>query len=124
MVSERKGAAYHGRKYAIQNIQAGNSVCLYHVGVGVIGIGKAKTGFHTKDIGSDAKAEYYVPIDFEYLVDINQDNWTEAAIQAWEINARFGTGYHFRQTVFQLPFEFAQFIKDRFQEKGVMRPRL
>lgn len=119
MVFEKKGAAYYGRKYAIQNIQAGNSVCLYHVGVGVIGIGKTKTDFLTKDIDSDKEAEYYVPIDFEYLVDIRQDDWTESAIHAWEINEHFGTSYRFRQTVFQLPFEFAGFIKDKFQEKGV-----
>lgn len=79
MVSERKGAAYYGRKHAIRNIQAGNFVCLYHVGVGVIGIGKAKTDYLTKDIGSDVEAEYYIPIDFEYLVDITKENWTEDA---------------------------------------------
>ena len=28
MVSERKGAAYYDRKYAIQNIRAGDAVCL------------------------------------------------------------------------------------------------
>jgi len=36
MVMERKGAAYYGKKYAIENIKAGNSVCLYHSGAGVI----------------------------------------------------------------------------------------
>lgn len=119
MVSGRKGSAYYGRKYAVQNVQASNSVCLYHVGVGVIGIGKAKTDYLSKDIGSDVEAEYYVPIDFEYLVDITQDNWTESAVHAWEINDHFGTSYRFRQTVFQLPFEFAAFIKAKFKEKGV-----
>lgn len=119
MVSERKGAAYYDRKYAIQNIQAGNSVCLYHVGAGVIGIGRAKTDYLTKDIGSDSEAEYFIPIDFEYLVDINQEDWTGSAVHAWEINAHFGTSYRFRQTVFKLPFEFAEFIKAKFKEKGV-----
>ena len=89
-----------------------------HVGVGVIGIGKAETDYRTKDIDSDVKAEYYIPIDFEYLVDILKDNWTEAAVHAWEINKRFGTSYRFRQTVFQLPFEFAEFIRDELK-KGV-----
>ncbi|MFH0992405.1 MAG: hypothetical protein V1799_20585 [bacterium] len=119
MVTERKGAAYYDRKYAIQNIKAGNSVCLYHVGVGVIGIGKAKTDYQKKDIGSDLAAEYYVPIEFQYLVNINSENWTSLAVHAWEINAKFGTSYRFRQTVFQLPYEFAEFIKDKFKEKGV-----
>ncbi len=119
MVSERKGAAYYDRKYAIQNIRAGDAVCLYHVGVGVIGIGKAETDYRTKDIDSDVKAEYYIPIDFEYLVDITKENWTESAVHAWEINEHFGTSYRFRQTVFQLPFEFAEFIRDEFKKKGV-----
>ena len=119
MVSERKGAAYYDRKYAIRNIQASDTVCLYHVGVGVIGIGKAKTDYRTKDIDSDANAEYYVPIDFEYLVDIFEDNWTENAVPAWEINKRFGTSHRFRQTVFKLPSEFAEFIRAEFKKKGV-----
>ena len=119
MISKRKGAAYYGRKHAIRNIKAGKTVCLYHVGVGVIGIGKAKTEFRTNDIGSDVQAEYYIPIDFEYLVDISKEDWTDSAVHAWEINQYFGTSYRFRQTVFQLPFEFAEFIRAKFREKGV-----
>ena len=119
MVSERKGAAYYGRKHAIQNIRDKNFVCLYHVGVGVIGIGKATSDYLTKDIDSDVKAEYYIPIAFEYLVDITKENWTKDAVHAWEINQHFGTSYRFRQTVFQLPFKFAEFIRAKFKEKGV-----
>ena len=119
MVSGRKGAAYYDRKYSIQNIGAGDIVCLYHVGVGVIGIGKAMTEYRTKDIDSDEKAEYYIPIDFEHLVDITKENWTEAAVHAWEINKRFGTSHRFRQTVFKLPSEFAEFIRAEFRKKGV-----
>ena len=122
MVSERKGSAYYGRKYAIQNIQAGQTVCLYHVGVGVIGIGEAKTDYQMKNIDLDANEEYFIPIDFEYLVDIGQANWKETAVHAWEINEHFDTSHRFRQTVFRLPPEFSQFIRDKFQEKGVGRP--
>lgn len=118
MVTERKGAAYYGKKYSIQNIRAGNPVCLYHVGVGVIGIGKAKTDYLMKDVNGDPDEEYYIPIDFEYLLDVNRPGWEDLAVHAWEINNHFNASYRFRQTVFQLPYEYANFIKQRFSEKG------
>lgn len=121
MVTERKGAAYYGRKYSIQKIRAGNTVCLYHVGVGVIGIGKAKTDYLKKDFNGDIDEEYYVPIEFEYLVDITENNWEQRAVHAWEINNKFNTSYRFRQTVFQLPFEFADFIRMKLKEKGLKK---
>ena len=68
MVGDRKGAAYYGKKYSIQNVRAGDPACLYHVGAGVIGIGKAKTDYLKNDINGDIDEEYYIPIDFEYLV--------------------------------------------------------
>lgn len=121
MVAERKGSAYYGRKYSIQNIKAGNSVCLYHVGAGVIGIGKAKTDYMKKGINGDTDEEYYVQINFEYLIDINENNWQEKTVHAWEINNYFNTSYRFRQTVFQLPYEFSDFIKTKFEEKGIRK---
>ncbi|MFQ5964999.1 MAG: hypothetical protein ACE5KZ_12040 [Candidatus Scalinduaceae bacterium] len=121
MIHEKKGAAYYGKKYSIKNIHAGNTVCLYHVGAGVIGIGQAKTDFLKKDVNGESDEEYYIPIDFEYLVDIKQSNWHEMAIHAWEINDYFNTSYRFRQTVFQLPYEFADYIKKKFNEKSLTR---
>jgi hypothetical protein len=121
MCAERKGSAYYGKKYSIQNIRAGNPVCLYHVGVGVIGIGKAKTDYLRTDVDGDIDEEYYVPIDFEYLVDINESEWPQNAVHAWEINNHFNSSYRFRQTVFQLPFEYSEFIKKRFREKNVQK---
>lgn len=121
MAADRKGAAYYGKKYSIQNIRAGNPVCLYHVGSGVVGIGKAKTDYLKKDVNGDIDEEYYVPIDFEYLVDVNEKDWQQYAVHAWEINNHFNSSYRFRQTVFQLPFEYADFIKKKFSEKGVKK---
>ena len=121
MVSERKGAAYYSRKFAIENIRAGNAVCLYHTGVGVIGIGTARTDFQTKNIGSDENAEYFIPVEFEYLVDITKEGWSEDAVHAWEINKKFGSSYRFRQTVFRLPNEIGEFIRDEFKRMGVER---
>ena len=121
MISERKGAAYYDRKFAIENIRAGNAVCLYHTGVGVIGIGKARTDYQTKDIGLDENAEYFIPVDFEYLVDIVKEGWSGDAVRAWQINKEFGTSHRFRQTVFRLPSEIAEFIRNEFKKKGVQR---
>jgi len=94
---------------------------LYHVDTGVIGIGKAKTDFLKKDIDGDIDEEYYIPIDFEYLVDIKEKQWECKAIPAWEINGNFNTSYRFRQTVFKLPYEFANYIRDKFKEKGLRK---
>jgi len=117
MVLNKKASAYYSKKYSIKNISAGNTVCLYHSGVGVIGIGKAKTDFIQADINGDTDAEYYVPIEFEYLVDIEKDSWRQNAVKAWEINSKFNTSHRFRQTVFQLPFEFSGFIKETLKER-------
>ncbi len=121
MVQEEKGAAYYDRKRTVESIRAGNTVCLYHVGAGVIGIGKAKTEFLKKDFQGDVDEEFYIPIAFEYLVDINDPNWEDKAVHAWEINQHFNTSYRFRQTVFRLPYEFGNYIREKFIEKGVGR---
>jgi len=76
------------------------------------------------DINDDKEEEYYVPIDFEYIVDITADNWYERAIHAWEINYHFNTSYRFRQTVFQLPYKFAEYITPRFSKKEGKSQRL
>ena len=122
MCSQKKGSAYYEKKYSIQNIRAGNPVCLYHVGVGVIGIGTAKTDYLKTNVNGDVDEEYYVPIDFEYLVDINEKDWQEKAVHAWEINNHYNSSYRFRQTIFQLPFEFSEYIKNRFRGKKVQKP--
>ncbi|USD39588.1 hypothetical protein [Ferrimonas sp. SCSIO 43195] len=119
MVKEKKGSAYYEKKYSIQNISAGSPVCLYHVGTGVIGIGKSKTDYVKKDINGDSGEEYYIPIDFEYLVDIEQPDWQRKAVRASEINNHFNSSHRFRQTVFQLPYEFSEFIRKRLADKGV-----
>ena len=119
MVAEKKASAYYDRKTSIKNIRASNTVCLYHVGVGIIGIGKAKTDYLKKDVGTDKDEEYFVPVEFEYLVDINQPGWEQKAVHSWEINSNFGANYKFRQTVFKLPTEYADFIKAKFKVNGV-----
>ena len=99
-------------------------VCLYHVKVGVIGIGTAKTDYQVSEIDGEEGEEYFVPIDFEYIVDIQQPDWEHNAVHAREINSQFNSSYRFRQTVFQLPFEFAKFIKSSLAANGVKGPGL
>lgn len=113
MVINKKASAYDIRKSLIKKIKAGNTVCLYHVGVGIIGIGKAKTDFQKN------KNEYFVPIDFDYLVDIKQGNWRKQAVTAASINNEFKTSHRFRQTVFTLPKKYERFIKNSLSKKIV-----
>ena len=121
MVTEKKGAAYYFRKTKIQKIKTGNTVCLYHVGVGVIGIGVAKTDYQKKDHSSGKDEEYYVPIEFEYLVDIKDCKWKTKAVHAREINCNFNSSHRFRHPVFQLPSEFGDYIKTTLANKGNKR---
>jgi hypothetical protein len=84
-------------------------------------VGKARADCQTKDIGSDENAEYSIPVDFEYLVDIAKEDWSGDAVRAGQINKEFGTSHRFRQTVFRLPSEIVEFIRNELKKKSVER---
>jgi hypothetical protein len=115
MLQSNKASAYYDRKYGIASIRRGSQVCLYHNRVGVVAIGKASNEYMTSVFDGDPDAEYYVPCNFEYKVD--PDTQRDKAVTAAEINQQFGTGHRFRQTVFTLGPDFADFIRRRFREK-------
>jgi hypothetical protein len=117
MLDNNKAAAYEDRKHAVTGIPKGADVCLYHVGVGVVAIGKAKSSYLAAPYAGDADGEFYVPCDFEHKA--YPDKEPNKAVPAWEINQEFGTGYRFRQTVFTLPSKFGDFIRKRFKERDV-----
>lgn len=119
MVNNREASAFYGKKYTIKKVSAGKPVCLYHSGVGIIGIGKVKTDFLIRDVAGSKDEEYYIPIDFEYLIDVTASKWQEKAVKAWEINSNFSSSHRFRQTVFQLPFSYTEFIKNTLKVRGV-----
>jgi len=66
MLTENKAAAYIDRKYGITRITRGCAVCLFHVGVGVIAIGKATDDYRTAMYEDVVDGEYYVPCRFDH----------------------------------------------------------
>ncbi len=115
MLEKNKASAYGDRRHSITGIPKNAPVCLYHVGVGVIAIGKATDTYQiSHDNPNDV--EFFVPCKFDYKVD--PDKEPEKAVPAWEINQKFGTGHRFRLTVFNLNGEYAKFIQKRFKERA------
>ncbi len=114
-LEEGRASAYYDRKYAICNIPKKSTVYLYHTGTGVIAKGIATDFYRTADYDDDADEEYYVPLNFSWAVD--QANWNEYAVCAWEINAALDAGHRFRQTVFSVSHEMAEAIDAIFLEK-------
>lgn len=114
-LKEGRASAYYDRKYSICNIPKKSTVYLYHTGTGVIGKGMATDSYRKADYHDDADAEYYVPLNFSWAVD--QANWSEYAVRAWEINARLDAGHRFRQTVFSVSREMADAIDEIYEDK-------
>jgi hypothetical protein len=105
MLDEHKAAAYGDRKFSIKRIKKGNTVFLYQNSVGIIAYGK--TTDHYKTNSDD---ELYVPLNFQWK--INPDTDKNKAVHGWEINRKLGSQYAFRQTVFSIPKNMADAIKE------------
>jgi hypothetical protein len=105
---EGKAAAYYDRKHAVQRIERGSTVYLYHTGQGVIAKGRATAGFRRTDYEGDRDEEYYVPLRFDWALS-DSSKWSEA-IKPWEINSHMGTGHRFRQTVIEITKEMSEVI--------------
>lgn len=120
MVENKKASAYYTRKRLIKKIKKDDIVCLYHVGVGVIGIGTATTEYQKKEYAQNPDAEYFVPVNFDFIVDITQPGWQNRAVKASEINGKFNTGHRFRQTVFSISKEISDFVREKLKEKTIV----
>lgn len=110
MLSKQKAAAYGNRRFGIRNISKGDTVYLYHTGLGVVAYGKAIENYHKTYNKGHKEEEYFVPLKFDWSVD--PDSKPEKAIHAWEINRKLGSQYSFRQTVFSIPEKMAEVIKE------------
>lgn len=121
MLKKSKAAAYYDRKTAVDGISLGDPVALFHRGVGVIAIGKAATPFGRTAVGTDADEEHYVIVDFDFKVDPVAT--PHLAVTAREINEHLRASHRFRQTVYTLPAAASDFIRGRFEAKGVKRTR-
>ena len=115
MLDQEKAAAYSDRKQGITNIRRGDTVFLYHTGVGVVAYGKAQGKYETADIGDAKDEEYFVPLKFDWKFDPDVDSGK--AVRAWQINNKLNSRYAFRQTVFAIPEEMAEVIKKLIDER-------
>ena len=115
--STGKAAAYYDRKISVCRILKGFRVYLYHTGVGVIASGVATSGYEKADYESDKDAEFFVPLEFDWVVDESQ--WDAKAPKAREINRRLNSGHRFRQTAFAITKDMTDSIDSIAKEKGV-----
>ena len=110
MLNQKKASGYYERKYGISYIKKGDTVFLYHTGVGIVAYGKTSGTYKMADVNGDKDGEYYVELEFEWKID--PDTEPDQAVKAWEINEKLKSGHRFRQTVFSISREMADTIKE------------
>jgi hypothetical protein len=110
MLDNGKASAYGDRRYGIENIRNGNTVFLYHTGVGIVAYGQATNDCQKGSNNRQEDEEYFVELKFEWKID--PDKEPMKAITAFEINSKLNSGYRFRQTVFSISQEMADTIKE------------
>ena len=115
MLADKKAAAYYDRKTAVDGIQKGDRVFLYHTGVGVCAMGRAVEKFQVADYGGDIGEEHYVKLDMPCAADPVLE--PEKCVAAWEINKAVGGSYRFRQTAFAITTKMADEIERLLKEK-------
>lgn len=115
MLNGNKASAYYSRKHAVDNIQKGDKVFLYHVGSGIIAYGFAKDKFQEKDFSGDKGEEHYVPCAFKIKVDPKKE--PSKVVSAREINRVLESNYCFRQTAFTIDDTVADTIINLLKEK-------
>ncbi len=116
MIDEGKAAAYYDRKSAVDRITKGDAVALYHVGVGVIAIGRASSDVRMAAVGKDVDEEHYVKCDFDFVSDPTTP--APMGVSASAINAHLKSSHRFRQTVYTLPAAADEFIRAQLKAKG------
>lgn len=111
MLDNNKAAAYGERRYGIKNLRKGDTVFLYHNGVGVIAFGKVKNNKHKSRYHVGHKEEeYFVDLSFEWVAD--PDKEPNKAVKAWQINKKLSSQHAFRQTIFSIRPKMANAIKE------------
>ena len=107
--SEGLACAYHQRRHSIDRISEGNTVYLYHTGVGVIAKGYA--------VGYCKKQEdvFCFPLKFDWAL-LEESEWKARAPQAWQINACLDSGYKFFGAVIEISQEMATVVDKIYNE--------
>lgn len=109
MLDNSKAAAYGERRYGIKNLKKGDTVFLYHNGVGVIAYGKVLGKYKSRYHEGHKEEEYYVDLAFDWVID--PDREANKAVKAWQINKELSSQYAFRQTIFSIRPKMANVIK-------------
>lgn len=115
MLKQEKAAAYYQRKKSIESINKGDTIFLYHTGVGVIAYGKAIDSNRMQDIDGEKDGEYYIKLKFDWMV--NPDSEPDKAVKAWEINSKLNSRHSFRHAVFSISEDMAELIKKLAKKK-------
>lgn len=115
MLSQGKASAYYGRKNAVDRIQKGDCVFLYHVGVGVCAMGKAIENVQSCAYEGDEGEERYVPLKFQFKADPVQD--PNKCVHSGEINQACGTSHKFRNPVMWISQKMADKIEELLKLK-------
>jgi len=114
MLDNRKAAAYGERRYGIENLRKGDTVFLYHNGIGVIAYGKVISNQYKKRFHEGHKEEeYYVDLSFDWIIDPDEE--PNKAVKAWQINKKLSAQHAFRQTIFSIRPKMADAIKELAQ---------
>ena len=112
MLKEEKASAYFGKKTAVDSIQKGDRVFLYHSGVGICAVGKAIDGVEMKEFHGVRDSEHFVSCKFIKKIDPEKE--PEKALHAWEINQGLDLNWFFRNTRFSADDEIAKKLKRCF----------
>jgi len=115
MLATPKAAAYYDRKSAVDSIQRGDRVFLYHTRVGIISAGRASEGVRVGDRDGDPGEEHFIPLRLDFRADPIEE--PQKCVAAWEINRALGTTHSFRGTAFSISKEMAETIIRLLREK-------
>lgn len=113
MLAQNKASAYGSRVTAVDSIKKGDRVFLYHTGVGICAVGRAKANVKS----TSDNDEHYVKCTFRKNIDpVKNSNNT---LSAQEINEALGTRWSFRNTRFStISDEEADKIEKMFLTKS------
>lgn len=116
MLTEDKAAAYNERKKAVDRIQKGARVYLYHSGVGIIAAGKALSGVKVGPTPEEpVDGEHYIPLQLFFKADPFTER--DKCIPASAIRAAVEMTITYRQTAFTIPKKVADAIDQLIKAK-------
>lgn len=111
MIDNKRVSAYGGRRNTINAIGRGDTVFLYHTGVGAIAYGKVQSAMKKAALDGIGDEEHYV--DVAWKVHVDPTTQANLAVSALEINKKFKARHTFRQTRYGVSKAMAEFVSDQ-----------